>query len=108
MSSSTAFSSNKFASAVHQHSKFATGDNGALVNKTSGNVFVDYFTNITRDTSRDTIVEAVRQMVDYARHAYNTNGDISYISYLFTFWAFKRSCRAESGGYSHIITLVFA
>ena len=97
MSSSTAFSSNKFASAVHQHSKFATGDNGALVNKTSGNVFVDYFTNITRDTSRDTIVEAVRQMVDYARHAYNTNGDISYISYLFTFWAFKRSCRAESG-----------
>ena len=36
-------------------------------------------------------------MMDYARHMYNVNGDISYISYLFTFWAFKRSCRAESG-----------
>lgn len=90
-------STNKFAAAVAQHSKFATGDNGALVHKTSGNVFVDYFTNITRDTSRESVVKAVRQMVDYARHMYNENGDISYISYLFTFWAFKRSCRAESG-----------
>ena len=86
-----------FAAAVAQHSKFATGDNGALVLKTSGNVFVDYFTNITRDTSRETIIEAVRQMVDYARHIFNTTGDVTYISYLFTFWAFKRSCRAESG-----------
>jgi len=90
-------SSNKFAAAVSQHSKFATGDNGALVHKTSGNVFVDYFTNITRESSRETVVGAVRQMMDYARHMYNVNGDISYISYLFTFWAFKRSCRAESG-----------
>lgn len=97
MSATTTNSSNKFAAAVAQHAQFATGDNGALVHKTSGNVFVDYFTNITRDSSRETIVKAVRQMVDYARVIYNTTGDASYIGYLFTFWAFKRSCRAESG-----------
>ena len=97
MSATTANSSNKFAAAVAQHAQFATGDNGALVKTTSGNVFVDYFTNITRDTSRETIAEAVRQMVDYARVMFLASGDTTYISYLFTFWAFKRSCRAETG-----------
>ncbi len=64
--------------------------------KTSGNVFVDYFTNITQETSRETIAEAVRQMVEYARVMFLESGDTTYISYLFTFWAFKRSC-AETG-----------
>ena len=75
MSATTATSSNKFAAAVAQHAQFATGDNGALVKTTSGNVFVDYFTNITRDTSRETIAEAVRQMVDYARVMFLASGD---------------------------------
>ena len=97
MSATTTNSSNKFAAAVAQHAQFATGDNGALVHKTSGNVFVDYFTNITQETSRETIAEAVRQMVEYARVMFLASGDTTYVSYLFTFWAFKRSCRAETG-----------
>ena len=97
MSANTSTTPSAFAAAIHNHSKFDTGDNGAVVMKTSGNVFVDYFTNISRDSSRETVAEAVRQMVDYARHIYNETGDVTYISYLFTFWAFKRSCRAESG-----------
>ena len=97
MSANTSTTPSAFAAAIHNHSKFDTGDNGAVVMKTSGNVFVDYFTNISRDSSRETVAEAVRQMVDYARHIYKETGDVTYISYLFTFWAFKRSCRAESG-----------
>ena len=97
MSATTTNSSNKFAAAVAQHAQFATGDNGALVHKTSGNIFVDYFTNITQETSRETIAEAVRQMVEYARVMFLASGDTTYVSYLFTFWAFKRSCRSETG-----------
>ena len=70
MSANTSTTPSAFAAAIHNHSKFDTGDNGAVVMKTSGNVFVDYFTNISFNSSRETVAEAVRQMVDYARHIY--------------------------------------
>ena len=90
-------SQNKFAAAMVQKAQLTTGDNGALLHSTSGNVFIDYFTNITRDSSHETVSHAVRDMVNFARNHYSTTGDISYISYLFQFWAFKRSCRSELG-----------
>tara|TARA_Y100000590_G_scaffold470537_1_gene666139 strand:- start:3143 stop:5275 length:2133 start_codon:yes stop_codon:yes gene_type:complete len=88
-----------FTSAARDIANLTTGDNGALLNSTSGNVFIDWFTNMNRTTTQDVVNKAVDEMVAYAKACFNYNWTLTAIADLFKFWAFKRGCRGFGEGH---------
>ena len=97
-----------FANAARSISNLTTGDNGALLHSTSGNIFVDYFTNLNRTSSQDAVNMAVDEMVAYAKANYSHDGSITALGDLFKLWAFKRGCRSFGEGHrdtSHYMLL---
>lgn len=89
---------NTFGAALAASANLVTGDNGALLHDTSGNIFVDYFTNIHKETTRDVIEKAVAEMVSYAHRIFKATNNTETITDLFKFWAFKRGCHNEGEG----------
>jgi hypothetical protein len=96
---STPVRTNTFGAALSASANLVTGDNGALLHDTSGNIFVDYFTNIHKETTRDVIEKAVAEMVSYTHSTFKASGtSTETILDLFKFWAFKRGCHNEGEG----------
>ena len=83
-------SSNTFASALSGVSNIVYGDNGGEMKETSGDYRVDAFTNLTKDTSVETITDLIYKMIRQIEYSDN-KGEI--IADIFRIWVHKRHAR---------------
>ncbi len=84
---------NTFSSAFQNAGNLVHGDNGGLKNKSSGNSFVDCFTNFNKDTPVETIKRGINTMLAEVELNTNMKERGVAIADVFRLWCHKRHAR---------------
>jgi hypothetical protein len=84
---------NVFSRAVGNQSNFTTGNKGAIMKESSGDLRLDAFVNLNKESSLEKVVETVRDLVSQIEYLGSDEAKGEWVADIWRLWVHKRHPR---------------